>query len=255
MKKIILGCAALASTLVLASTVQSSNVFGVLKVDNTDEQVIVCVPWGTVGTGEAISPANLVCTTGLQSGDTLLWYDSSEEKYYGWKFNGTTWASDKIVEDDTSYTAGTAQTVNRGTDALILTRTAPRSPFYLNGQYVGAAVSVTMAQGAAREPKMTFFAPPTAALVDLNEFTYTENNKPATGDKIRFGLGKEFYYEENDDSSKSGWYYNKPTEMQITFGGVTETEIVYKKTKEAKLNPGVAAIYISEGGNPTFTWQ
>lgn len=260
MKKLILGCAALASTLALASTVQSSNVFGVLKVDNTDEQVIICVPWVTVGTGDPISPANLVCTTDMVNGDTLLYYKKGEGKYYRWQFNGTSWVGGTVVEDGEVKTEedADAEKVARGTDALILTRPprteGERSAFYLNGQYVGGAVSVTMEQGTASEPKMTFFAPSSAEGYAMN--TGDEGSEtaitsgPVSGDKIRFGAGKEFYFKDG------AWWYDKTTIKEIHIGSKTVEIPVSSPTKavaDVVLPAGVAAIYISVGGNPTYS--
>lgn len=253
MKKLIFGCAALASALVFASSVESSNVFGVLKVDNTDEQVIISVPWVTVGSsGNAISPTDLVCTTDLQENDYMLYYtvEDSVGKYYSWKINSSgAWVSSKVLPDTAkeAYAAGSDKTATRGTDALILVRPGTRSAFYLNGQHKEGTTSVTMSSGTSESPKWTFFAPTSAANVNVNSFTYTETNHPVAGDKIRFGLGKEFYYVgEYDDGGQ--WYYNKPTTVSV--GGQTQT--VNVQTTEAVLPAGVAAIYISVGGNPTF---
>lgn len=193
-----------------AATTQSSNTFGLLRVDSTQKQTFVCVPWvAASATGDSpipitdiIKTANLTPSGNGYEGDELHWYDPSKKSYKSWHlvpgesgaapvWEATTTISEKGGESG-APAAGTA--LSRG-DAFVLVRQNPTDdngaaiPFYLLGQVASTSGNVvnTLPQGA-----YSLLAPPIATSADsfdLNDDTKvtwgtSEGNKPNANDVI-----------------------------------------------------------------------
>lgn len=244
-KQIVSVCAAVASFVAVASTVESSNIFGVLKVPTgagygTNTEVIVGVPWLAVGSGEVnVAPTNLVATTGLTDGDWLFYYNPSDKNFYSWQLSSGSWAAATTVEKVTTITPTGSEVVARGNALVVITT---NSYVYLNGQYTSTAVSAqTIATGTqATDYTYTLLAPPTTSDYNVNDATWTNVN---AGDWIVTGL--DTIYTRNADNTawqkKNGKDGNGFTEY--TTDGVTITA-------------GRGAWYIRYGNGeaPTVKW-
>ena len=141
MKTIVSALAIAAASTALA--VESSNTFGILRVDSSDPVTIVAVPWVAAGTGAAINIADVVKTANLNNGDVLHYYNGTS--YDTWVLTDGAWAVPTRVGEG----AGVVQpsTLPRG-GAIILERKAPQGGsigtcFYLYGQYESTAAAAT----------------------------------------------------------------------------------------------------------------
>lgn len=167
-----------------SAEVTSANTFGVLKVESSQAQTIIAVPWIKVGTGtESIKASDLVMTSNLTKGsdvagtggDTLYYYDSKNKVYRAWVLNNAgDWVATTSVtlQGVTVGDAAENQPVARGA-ALILNRQNPTTvqdqqtvgvPIYLYGQYTNAAVGQQSMQAGA----FNLIAPPNTSSTPLN---------------------------------------------------------------------------------------
>lgn len=231
MKKLIVSaCAVVASAMALASIVESSNTFGILKVDtgNTGsdrKQYFIGVPWEKVGVGGAISPTALVLPNGLAADDRLYVYNSTSGKFGAWKPGANGWDAVTVVADDAIYESGKDTTVARGSGLVV--ETASRY-IYLSGQYNSTAIgNITIAAATANGPSYTLISAGSADALDLNALTWTGVDKAdriflSTTEKFAYvngtwkkvsGTSSTFPYGEeySDDSAtipvgRAGWY-------------------------------------------------
>lgn len=210
MKKMIFGLAALASLATLATTVESSNTFGVLKLESPDKETIISVPWLKVGASSEATgiPANeLVLTSNLMAGDKLFAYDTDAGAYYTWTLDSDkNWATTATtITPNTATTKSPANvTLLRGV-GLILDRCGTgwtpdtetdlraSTPIYLYGQYAALTAGSAKSTVARSSKNMvtTIIAPPTTAAVDLNSVT-VENGME--GDMIEVQLGTTYKF-------------------------------------------------------------
>ncbi|MBE6382716.1 MAG: hypothetical protein E7049_06865 [Lentisphaerae bacterium] len=231
-----------------SAAVQSANTFGVLKVESSTKQTIICVPWVAVGAGESpVAVEDLVMTSNLEEGDGLYLYDPSTKKYKAWFLTSSgTWDS-PIMVDSVGATTGKSAgdtTAERG-NALILVRQHPTTegetptakPIYLYGQYTNSSVpAMTLSKGA-----WNLIAPPNmfSSVSDLNS-NYTWENVDDS-DTIRLqnnGIAITLVRHENQWAYKSGnnyitaaakvqpgqgfWYVSKgTTDPRVTFSSTT----------------------------------
>lgn len=163
-----------ALTIAAASTalaVESSNTFGILRVDSTAAQTIVSVPWENAG-GGAIKVKDVVKTANLTVGDKLYYYANGSYKMWLLRDGGWEGAQVQKIESD-----GSTVTAEAGADsdvlvrggALILERQDPAKPFYLYGQYQSSSVSTECEAGG-----LTLLASPLTAATDLNACEWTD---------------------------------------------------------------------------------
>lgn len=203
MKKMIFGLAALASLATLATTVESSNTFGVLKLMSNDKETIISVPWLKVGASSEATgiPANeLVLTSNLKAGDKLFAYDTTDKKYYTWTLENGSWSTTATtIGQDGAVTKDPVNvTLLRGV-GLILDRcgsgwtpeTLAETPIYLYGQYAALTAGSATSTVARSADKMvtTIIAPPTTAEVNLNDVTVDNG---MAGDMIEIALGTTY---------------------------------------------------------------
>lgn len=178
MKKLLCTLAIAAASTALA--VESSNTFGILRVDSTAAQTIVSVPWEGAGTPsgqilvkDVVKTANL--TKGSDAagtgGDQLFCYSGTTYKM--WRLNNEgVWVGATIVMTGKTVQAGTDDDVlNRG-DALILVRSDSTPPFYLYGQYTSSDKTTTCVLGG-----LTLLASPLTTDTDLNLCTWENVNE------------------------------------------------------------------------------
>lgn len=262
MKKLLTIAAIAAASTALA--VESSNTFGILRVDSSAAETIVAVPWeGAGATGESankilvkdvIKTANL--TRGLDAqgtnGDQLYYY--ADDSYKTWLLNNEgEWVGARIVMTGKTVEVGTnSDTLSRG-GALILVRKNPTkivdeetvaNPFYLYGQYTIAGASVKpVANGTS------LIAPPSTAEAgfDLNGDGVMTGSTPANGDYIIVDLGTVLTY--NTVEGKKKW-----SKASTTFDLATGFTTTYDTTA-AVIPSGKGVWYVSTGDSvPTFNF-
>ena len=257
MKKIL--SLALIAAVSSALAVESSNTFGILRVDSTSAQTIVSVPWeGAGATGDdagkimvkdIVKTANLTKSSAQDAtdGDKLYLYTGGQ--YYAWylNYNGA-WTGIQIAAADGLPAAGNDDTkkISRG-DAIILVRQNPTitegdvtkaNPFYLYGQYTSSSATVACVAGGH-----TLIAPPTTTDTFNLNGTDVMTGTPAAGDYIIVGPGKILTYKAG-----TGWAIKKTT---VT-NGVPSTTY---DTESAKIPAGIGVWYVSTGTSaPTFNF-
>lgn len=245
MKKLLSTLAIAAASTALA--VESSNTFGILRVDSSAAQTIVSIPWEAAG-GGSIKVKDVVKTANLTIGDKLYYYDTTEQtpSYKMWALteNGWVGATSVMGQNDAVITAsaGEDQTLTRG-GAIILVRQNPTTgtpavanPFYLYGQYTNAASSTTCVAGG-----YTLLAPPSTDETDLNTKTWSNVNG---NDNIVLANGTLLHY-RNSQWGKLSKTLNEST------GVISES----LNTGVAKIAAGEGAWYISKGSPaPSVTW-
>lgn len=215
MKTILSALAIAAASTALA--VESSNTFGILRVDSSAAQTIVSVPWEAAGGGE-IKVADIVKTANLNNGDKLYYYNGSG--YTMWQLTDGAWVEAQSGEGELTY-----QDIPRG-GAIILERFAPQGGsiancFYLYGQYTTAGSSTTCVANG-----YTLLAPPSTTETDLNTKTWTT---PGSNDNIILQDTTVLHYR----NSKWG---KLTKELNRETGVITET-----------VDPSVAKIAAGEG--------
>lgn len=189
MKKLLSTLAIAAASTALA--VESSNTFGILRVDSSAAQTIVSIPWEAAGGGsikvkDVVKTANLTPESAEPAyiGDQLYYYDTSAETpaYKMWHLTSTGWEGVASVEGSKiTAAAGGDDVLSRG-GAIILVRKNPTvtegettkaNPFYLYGQYNSGDVTVEVNRNETN-PTYTLMAPPkTADNTTVNSGTWT----------------------------------------------------------------------------------
>ncbi|MBR1870269.1 MAG: hypothetical protein IJ802_00385 [Kiritimatiellae bacterium] len=191
---------ALASALpafAFATTVESANTLGVMKVTSAYADTIIAVPWVECGTGDSVKVKDLVKTANLNDGSYLYYWtkDSYEEGEGGavstsglsaFELKNGAWEGVAIstVGNPNNATAGSDTAgVPRGTAVLLHRNTGTHEltePFYVYGQVDDASATApqtTIAKG------VNLIASPLTSDLDVNEF-FTEAKGAADGDMI-----------------------------------------------------------------------
>lgn len=156
MKKQVLSvCAAVASVVAFASAVESSNTFGVIKIDagetNASRDVFISVPWIGVGNAESaqtIDGKSLVLASQLNVGDLLLVYGggSTTGKFGAWAVNSShEWEAATVSDESATWETGDNDGLNRGSGVVV--RTAQRY-IYVYGQYSATESALTIANAS-----------------------------------------------------------------------------------------------------------
>lgn len=264
MKKLIVtACAAIASAVALASTVESSNVFGVLKVDTgsaVKKQTVISVPWVAVGTGGDINPSALVLASKLDQGDMLYVYGavgSSDTKHQfgAWTVSSSKeWTTTGVsAPEDSIYTTGESTTVSRGISVVV--ETAQRY-IYLSGQYADSSSDVdikpAVESDGKKTPSYTLIGGNFAAKdVDLNDDSVVEFSvTPDARDEIRLSLTESY----TRNTANTAWQRTDGTE-EVKIGKETRKVTKYAEDN-VKIPAGRGAWYIRKGtGNLKMTFK
>ncbi len=243
MKKILFAAAAVcAVSAAMATSVESSNTFGVLKITSTNTETVVSVPWEAVGASDnPIKVKDFVMTTNMSAGDLLYLYDSATGKYKGWILTVSedvkSWAGLESITEMGGKTVepGDNDALDRG-QALIISRGGtPADSIYLYGQYNSNGVnSYTMTKG-----KATLFAPvnTTSSTFDLNTSGTWENVN--SNDVIRLQTANGNAITLNWNLTEEKWGRKKG-----------DGSFVYTR---AVLQPGMGAWYVSNGAEDDVT--
>ena len=208
MKKIVSILSIFATTAAIASSVQSDNTFGVLKLDigTATGQTIICVPWENVGGGD-VDVNKIMLTNNLTNGDMLYYFNTNSVKFQVWKLTSTGWEHQTVVpegKENQLEAASVSQTIPRGAALVIERNTAVTSgEVYLYGQYVASTGTSTISAATAESDVYSLIAPCGTGSVDLNSNSLGWSSKAAAGDTISCGTntyswdGTSWYYEEN----------------------------------------------------------
>lgn len=265
MKKIVLAGAVLASVAAVATAVESSNTFGVMKItDSETRELVIGVPWAAVSSAnnDAINAMNLVLPTA--DDDQLYWYDKTNKKYYVWTVVNGAWAVDTTTELSDGYETGSdAKTLARG-DAVILKRNDPATypVVYLSGQYTAAPAGRIQIRNPTESdvPMQVYFtliANPRTEAVDVNDCGFYTTNDGTT-EVTSFGNGTLDDYILLSDGTKyghdsTGWYTWSEERKEITKNGNKVTTTVRTKDYEnANIPAGVGAWYVRAGRSEIY---
>ena len=215
LRSIICASAAAAAMVASATTVNGGNTFARLPGSSTFESTIIALPFSGCGEDQMqIYVTNLVQTTNLTDGDTLLWKNASGD-WIGWEFDGTKWVAIRTA-NQTAYNAGQPanETAIPCGQACWLNRSnaATKPVFYLYGQVNTSKRSVEVAAGTGTQPTYTIVGYPyEAAPLDLA--TWTGGNE---GDTILVPeSGNNFGYKEYRRGA-SKWQVSTPTKTKKT---------------------------------------
>lgn len=245
MKTILSALAIAAASTALA--VESSNTFGILRVDSSAEQTIVSVPWENAGGGaikvkDVVKTANLTPASETYIGDQLYYYDTTAETpaYKMWHLTSTGWEGATTVANGITPTAGTEDdTLARG-GALILVRQNHTPPFYLYGQYQSAAASINVAVGSTSSPAYSLVAPATTEATSLDSLA---SQYVGANDNVMVsvnGEARSLVCRQDNGAYKWG------TEVKSGKGGTTTFTPV-----SVSIPAGEGFWYVSRGGSLT----
>lgn len=239
MKKLLTIAAIAAATSALA--VESSNTFGILRVDSTAAQTIVSIPWEAAG-GGSIKVKDVVKTANLTIGDKLYYYDTTVQtpSYKMWALTANGWEGATTVANGITPTAGTENdTLARG-GALILVRQTHTAPFYLYGQYQSAAASINVAVGSTDSPAYSLVAPATTEATSLDSLA---SQYVGANDNVMVsvnGEARSLVCRQDNGAYKWG------TEVKSGKGGTTAFTPV-----SVSIPAGEGFWYVSRGGSLT----
>ena len=179
LRSIIFGSAVAAAA--TASALTTTNTFARLPVSANYASTIIALPFSGCGMAEgSIYVTNLVMTTNLEKGDTLLYKDGSSWK--AWEID----ASGKWVGVTTSTAGGVSVTPPASEVALAcgtacwLNRQTPSNTFYLYGQVNAAKTDVAVAVGNGTKPAYTIVGCP----YEAGEFDIRNINGALNGDTV-----------------------------------------------------------------------
>lgn len=243
--KYIFAASLLAAGAAFADTteVETSYVVGVLPVSISGKEVILSIPWIESGTKtDGVAVVNLIKTAGLDTGDSLLWYDTENKGFQGWHIEQeggvNVWKPSATVSaTDVTAVAATQSSLYRG-QAIILSRSASTATtiYIVGGDPTGvSATDLTLAPNS-----FTLFAPPSvsASGTAINSLTWGSVGNITTKDYIVLADGTQVKYRN------SKW---------IAYSYDANGSLV---TNENPVIPvGTGAWYVSKGESvPTVSW-
>lgn len=155
-------CVSAAAAAVSASALTGNNTFARLPVAGAPASAIIALPFSGCGdaTEGSIYVTNLVMTTNLENGDTLL--HKNGNKWDAWEISGGKWvsiASSSQASGVTVSAPASEVAINCG-EACWLNRNTPANTFYLYGQVNSTKKSVTIPAGNGTTPTYTIVGCP-----------------------------------------------------------------------------------------------
>jgi len=254
LRSIIFGSAVAAAA--TASALTTTNTFARLPVTANYTNTIIALPFSGCGMAEgSIYVTNLVMTTNLEKGDTLLYKDGSSWK--AWEID----ASGKWVSVTTSTAGGVSVTPPASEVALAcgtacwLNRQTPSNTFYLYGQVNAAKTAVTVDGGSNGKVNYQIVGCPYEA-GDFNVKTITTDvvegdsvvlmaNNP--NGKVEFVYTNSAWKVWKKTGSNSASFPNPPS--SITYDWVVPSD------GEATVPAGCGFMYGRKSNLPlTITW-
>ncbi|MBR4354846.1 MAG: hypothetical protein IKP97_06095 [Kiritimatiellae bacterium] len=244
MKKLMLLTSTLVAGLAFASSVSSTQTFGVLKVASDLEQTVISVPWVAAGTGEDIMVKDFVKTNGLNNGTMLYKYVNASGEYKAWTLTNNGWDGIESVSSFGGKTArpGSTDTLSQQ-DAIIIVRQAGNTSgdIYLYGQYSDASdltYTIDRSKGA------TLVSPvnTTGSTINLNSDVTWTNAKQGDLIKLHTAGGSAPTYRYDGTRTEDNKYWGRKVNGQW---------------EEAVVQPGMGFWYTpsDNSGTTTFTLQ
>lgn len=210
MKKLMLLTSTLVAGVAFASSVSSTQTFGVLKVASDLEQTVISVPWVAAGTGDPIMVKDFVKTNGLNKGTMLYKYESDE--YKAWILTDDGWTGIPSVSSFGGKTArpGSTDTLSQQ-DAIIIVRQANNTSgdIYLYGQYKDAS-DLTYTIDRSKRAALVSPVNTSGAEINLNSgVTWDSENPPKQGDLIKLhtagGTAPTYRYDPTRTQDDNYW--------------------------------------------------
>ena len=206
-----------------AFALDGANTFARLKVTSDLKNSIIAIPLAGCGETDAkIYVTNLVMTTGLSAGDTLMYNDG--ENWYAWEIKAGAWSP--IVSgtrEGVSIAAPNAFKMDCG-KACWLIRSSTSNPIYLYGQVnetMPASVTVPGAASASGVAYTIVAKPSEAEALDLNAW------KGAKG----MSEGDTLLVPDSSTMGSTTYYYNGSAWCT---NGVTGTTTITNPRTQAK---------------------
>lgn len=145
----------------MATDYTAGNTFARLPVSGAPASAIIALPFSGCGMAEgSIYVTNLVLTTNLETGDTLMHFNGT--KWDAWEISGGEWrsiATSTTAAGVTVSPPASEVAINCG-EACWLNRKTPSNTFYLYGQVNAAKTPVTVAAGTGTTPTYTIVGCP-----------------------------------------------------------------------------------------------
>lgn len=258
-----------------ATPVESSNVFGILKVSSPYAETILCVPWVGVGSGSTSLTANdVVLTSNLKKGDTLSAMVNGSYETWVLETDGGSWTTTTSytydeesgndnyhpVTQPSSTTSPESVELAKG-GAFILCRNGDRSyssePIYISGQHSSNNGEATIV-GNTQKAVYNFFAPPYATSVQLNDLNFYSipsgeaekaTVEPDEGDVIMVNFDVQFKY----DATAKKWGKETKTKQTVKINGKEkEIVVVTLDTNNDTIDAGIGAWYIRNKGKDSI---
>ena len=153
-----------------AFALDGANTFARLKVTSDLSNSIIAIPLAGCGESEAkIYVTNLVMTTGLSTGDTLMYNDGTD--WYAWEIKAGAWSPVAAgTKNGVTVAAPNAYKMDCG-KACWLIRSSTSNPIYLYGQVnetLPASVWVAGATAADKFAYTLIAKPSESSALDLN---------------------------------------------------------------------------------------
>lgn len=254
MKKLIAIVTMMAGASALA--VDSNNVFGILRVDSTEQETIVSVPWIAADAEvKNIQVCDLVLTSNLNAGDRLYYYDGKSSFLYKlwvltvdaegnktWEATTGVSGKDPANQKISVSEANATLQIPRG-GALFIVRETHTEPIYLYGRYTNTPVSTQVQKGTSSTQRAyTLLAPTGPNGIDLNTPGIITAGTVKRGDFIQLQSGVALTYKNGQWGVNRGW--DETSQKNVFDTSSTYTTIPH----------GQGCWYVSCGGDPTFTW-
>ena len=244
-------CALAAISAFGTEAVTSGNTFGVLKVTCSAQKVIIATPWVKCGdANSSVSVSNLVMTSGLVEGDSVLLYQNGAFK--GWSINASgNWQSMPVTVSGTTYDSGSNAAIARG-EAFWFVKASYSEPYdlYLYGQEAASEATATssITGGTSASPAYSLVASPKITSTGTNDINVARFDfTPDAADEIRIPRGNnkpDVVY-----TYKSG-SWGTPTSREVGSTG----RYVTTWTAGCTIPAGMGFWYLSKGGSGTITW-
>lgn len=159
-----------------ACAVTTDNTLCRIEVNSSEKQTIIAVPLVEVATGAEIPVTDIVLTTNLTDGDTIL--HKNGESWDAWVVDNGAWKPLVITEGmSTKWTKGAADVTLTCGDAIWVNRQSTSDPFYVYGQVPAKTTKPTIpASGVMKLMGNT----------QLNEAAVSEiiSGSPKAGDRV-----------------------------------------------------------------------
>lgn len=163
----------------------TTDVIGVMPITLDQSETIVAVPWVGGGANGEVSVTNLVKTAGLNTGDTLIWYNTDKKAYVTWRLGEVKndvsyWEATTSATDNNSTSTGADAPALKQGQAVIVKRVSPSSDTKI---YVIGEVGSSSTPLIDINPGYNLIAPPSTSETDLNANTFNWSGVVA-GDMI-----------------------------------------------------------------------